>query len=261
MEIIILASGSKGNAMNIKSNNSNILIDIGISYQVLKSKLKENMVDIKSIKHLFITHEHSDHIKGLQVFLKYHGDVTVYLSLGTYESLDTKTKELLINYVILKSDNTYEILNFKFETYGLSHDAKEPLGFVISSNNKKVVIATDTGYIDESYFDLLSNADFYLLEANHEPSLLMDSSRPYYLKQRIISEKGHLSNHEASYLIDKFIPDDKKAVWAVAHISEDCNNLHLIEKSIVRIIKDPTKVDVLFTSQTTSKVVKIWLRL
>ena len=182
--------------------------------------------------------------------------VKTYISSGTYNNLDTKTKESLVNFEIIKTDQEIVFDMIKVTTYDLSHDANEPLGFVIESN-KKIVVATDTGYIDQKYFDLLKNANLYLLESNHEPSMLMDSRRPYYLKQRILGDKGHLSNDEASWLINEFIKDKDESIWAVAHISEDCNSIYNIEKSIVNIIEDPTKIEVLYTSQDTLEKIKL----
>lgn len=257
MEAIILASGSKGNALLIKTNGKKILVDIGISYQATKRKLKQENIDINDIYKLFITHEHSDHVKGLKKFVDEHPHVKTYISSGTYNNLDTKTKESLVNFEIIKTDQEIVFDMIKVTTYDLSHDANEPLGFVIESNNKKIVVATDTGYIDQKYFDLLKNANLYLLESNHEPSMLMDSRRPYYLKQRILGDKGHLSNDEASWLINEFIKDKDESIWAVAHISEDCNSIYNIEKSIVNIIEDPTKIEVLYTSQDTLEKIKL----
>lgn len=262
MEVIILASGSKGNATVIKTNGSKILIDIGISYTSFKKKTKESNVNIKEIEYLLITHEHGDHIRGLKRFIENHPNVKVYLTKGTFDAIEKDVLNLINNYEIIKANENYNINSVvTVDTYELSHDANEPIGFVINHNNKKAVIATDTGYIDEKYFDLLKNAHFYLLEANHEPSLLMDSRRPYYLKQRITGIKGHLSNNEAAWLINNFIKDINETIWAIAHISEDCNTNYNIEKAIVNIVEDPTKLKVVYTSQETSRKIKLWLKL
>lgn len=258
MEVIILASGSKGNATVIKINGSKILIDIGISYTSFKKKTKESNVNIKEIEHLLLTHEHGDHIRGLKRFIENHPNVKIYLTKGTFDALEEDVLKHLNNYEIIKANETFFVNNLvNIATYELSHDANEPVGFVISYNNKKAVIATDTGYIDEKYFDLLKNANFYLLEANHEPALLMDSRRPYYLKQRITGIKGHLSNDEAAWLMNNFTKDISETVWAIAHISEDCNTNYNIEKSIVNIVEDPTKIKVVYTSQETSRKITL----
>lgn len=261
MEVLILASGSKGNALIIKANNTKILVDIGITYPNFTKKTKNEDVNVNNISALFLTHEHSDHIKGLKRYLQNHPEVNVYLSKGTYDAIDLETRNLLINYKIIKSKDIIIYNELEVTVYDLSHDASEPVGYVFKYNNKKAVIATDTGYIDEQNFEILKNADLYILEANHEPALLMDSKRPYYLKQRIIGTKGHLSNSEAAWLINEFIKESNNSTWAVAHISEDCNTEYHIEKSIVEIVEDPTKLEVLYTSQETMRKIKLWLKL
>lgn len=257
METIILASGSKGNATLIKNENDYILFDIGISYLSLKQKLSTLNIKVSSIRTLLITHEHIDHIKGLKTFIKNHPNIEVIITKGTLSYLDDETKDLIENLSLVKQDETFELRDFNIETFALSHDANEPIGYVISSNQKRIVFATDTGYIDESYYDLLKGANLYILEANHCPEMLMNSSRPFYLKQRILGSKGHLSNNDASWLINKFIEEIDETIWAVAHISEDCNSRFKIEKSIVDLVEDPTKLKVIFTSQETSEVIKI----
>lgn len=251
MEVIIFASGSKGNSLIIKGNDYKLLVDVGLSYPKLIEKIKEEKININNINALLITHEHSDHIKGLKRFVQNHPNIKLYLTKGTLKALNDNTKECINNYEIIKASDVLLFNNLKVSTYEWSHDANEPIGFVFEEENKKVVIATDTGYIDEQNFKLLKNANLYILEANHEPSLLMDSKRPYYLKQRIISYQGHLSNNEAAELIDEFIKEIDKSIWVVAHISEDCNTQLHIEKAIVNFVKDPTKLEVIYSSQET----------
>lgn len=261
MEVNILASGSKGNSLIIKKNKTKLLVDIGISYQSLNNKLNEINISIYNIKYLLITHEHSDHIKGLKRLIIKHPNISVFLTKGTYDSLDFDIKQILINYTIIKSEDNFLIEKFNIKSFILSHDAKEPVGYVINKNNKKIVIATDTGYIDKKYFDLLKNANLYILESNHEPELLMNSRRPYYLKQRILGDTGHLSNQEAAWLINQFIQDIDKTIWAISHISEDCNTNYFIEKAIVDNLEDPTKLEIVYTSQETAGKIKLWLKL
>lgn len=253
MEVIILASGSKGNALLIKINGSYILIDLGITYPNLVKKLKEENIDIDKIESVLITHEHTDHIRGLKRFLQNHPNINIYISKGTFKALDEETKKIINKVNFIKANEKLIFNKIQVETFELSHDANEPIGFVISADSKKIVLATDTGYIDENYFDLLRNAQLYILEANHDPALLMNSNRPYYLKQRIIGTKGHLSNNEAAWLMNEFIKEIDETTWVAAHISEDCNTEYHIEKSIVEIIEDPTKINLIHASQEITR--------
>lgn len=243
--------------MIIRNENNYILFDIGISYLSLKQKMANLDMSPNYIRSLLITHEHSDHIKGLKTFIKIHPSVEVYITKGTYNALTSDIRSLIKNVNFISQEEQFNIYDFNIESYALSHDAKEPVGYVININNKKIVLATDTGYIDESYFDLLKGANLYVLEANHCPQILMDSSRPFYLKQRILGQNGHLSNNEATWLINEFTKDIDESIWAVAHISEDCNTKYKIEKSIVDLVEDPNKLKILYTSQETLEVIKL----
>lgn len=261
MEILILASGSKGNATVINTNGQKLLVDIGISYLSINKKLTELNMDINNIDTLLITHEHSDHTKGLKTLLKKKTIKTIYLTRGTLNSFPKDVRELLpLNTIIIEADNFFHHKEVKVTPFLLSHDAKEPVGFIIESNNKKVVFLTDTGYVDQSYFELLSKADLYILEANHDPEMLMKSRRPFPLKQRIVSELGHLSNNEAAWLINEFKKGSPLTRWAIAHISEDCNTVYKIEEAIVKIVKDVDNLEVIYTSQDTSDKIILWLK-
>lgn len=257
MKIFVLASGSKGNAMCVEFENETILIDVGISYMKIKEKVETLKIDLDKIKVLFLTHEHHDHIMGLMTFLKKSKIETVYLSKGTLESLPEKVKIEILKkeIVVIKADEVFHFDNTKITTVGLSHDANEPLGFVFEKEDKKFVHLTDTGYVDHAYYELLENANIYFLEANHEPEMLLRSARPFALKKRILSELGHLSNDDASWLINRVIK--QKAIWVIAHISEDCNTQIAIEESIIKHVEDPTLLEVYYADQTNLLVFEI----
>lgn len=259
MEILILASGSKGNATIIKSNQHKILIDVGISFLSINQKLSAKNASILNVDALFITHEHQDHVRGLNTLLKRRIIKNIFISKGTYNNLPVETRKLFPkNIVFVKADQPFDYGDFNITPFSLSHDAAEPISYVFNSNNKKVVILTDTGYVDQSYFELLKNADMYILESNHDAEMLMKSHRPFNLKRRIVSELGHLGNNEAAWLINEFIKERQQTViWAVAHISEDCNSIYKIEEAIVKIVNDPTKLEVVYTSQATNESIKL----
>jgi len=247
MEIFVLASGSKGNIAYLKVGHVKLFIDAGISYQKIKQKMEayqENLFDVKS---LLITHEHHDHIVGLKMLLKYGAIEHVYVTKGTLNSLPTDLVAAFPETHVIEADHPFFVDHLEVVPFMLSHDASEPVGFVIKSEDHKAVFLTDTGYVDESYHPLLSDADFYLLEANHNPFTLFQSKRPFLLKKRIVGEKGHLSNEDAARLMNKLV--HQKSIWVVAHISEDCNCIDDIDEAIVKAFDDPTKIDVYYASQ------------
>lgn len=256
MEVYVLASGSKGNMTYLKVGHIRLFIDAGISYQKVKSKMSaygENLFDVKT---LLITHEHHDHIVGIKQLLKNGHIEDVYLTKGTYHALPSDVVSLFMNVHFIEQDQTFMISDLKVDTFMLSHDAAEPIGFVFYYEDKKMVMLTDSGYVDQVYYDLLKNADIYILEANHHPTKLMQSQRPFLLKKRILGEKGHLSNEDACYLVNLLVKD-KTSKWVVAHISEDCNTILDIEEAIVKILDDPTKIETYYASQEGLPVIVV----
>lgn len=217
MKFLSIASGSKGNCSYIETATHKILIDAGISYTRITKALKENEVNINDLTHLFITHEHSDHVNGLKILLK-NTNPKIYISKGTNAYL-----KLTGNIQIIKALEPLYFENLTVIPIPLSHDAKEPLGFVFQNKLKSICYITDTGYIKDDLLGLLQNHDLYYLESNHDPYLLRTSGRPYHLIKRILNEKGHLSNEDSAYYFSKMKGDNTKYVIH-AHISEECNN-------------------------------------
>lgn len=249
VEVFILASGSKGNMAYLKVGDIKIFIDAGISYQKVKNKMQaygENLYDVKT---LIITHEHHDHIMGLKMLLKHAAIEDIYLTKGTYNALPVEVVALFERTHFVEADQIFEVANeIQITPFMLSHDAAEPVGYVVQNQDKKMVVLTDTGYVDQGYHELLSNADLYIMESNHHPTQLMQSPRPFLLKKRILGERGHLSNDDAAWLMNLFVKD-KPSKWVVAHISEDCNTQLDIEESIVKNFDDPTKIEVFYANQ------------
>jgi len=247
MKVYILASGSKGNMTYLKVGHIQMFVDAGISYKRMCLKMEAYNEDLRQVKYLLLTHEHQDHVMGMKMLLKNGCIEKVFLTKGTYQGLTKEVINLLPEVVFIESEKVFHIENIDITPFVISHDANEPVGYVIDGD-KKLVVLYDTGYLDEAYYDLLTNADIYILEANHHPAMLMQSPRPFLLKKRIMSEKGHLSNEDATYLMNRFIKNGK-AKWIVSHISEDCNSVLAIEEAIVKMFDDPTKVEVFFTTR------------
>lgn len=223
MKISILASGSNGNCTCIETKNDCFIIDDGLSFKMLSKRAEECGIDVNKIKSIFITHEHIDHVSGLKVFVK-KVPVDCYLSKGTFDGLHHEIKEqiMLGNVNFIKNKDVVLLNECKINILQTHHDAKEPIGFVIEENNKKLVYITDTGYVDQAHYELLMNADMYVLESNYDVELLWSSSRPFELKKRIDGDYGHLSNVASAILLAKLIGENTKKI-VFAHISDDCN--------------------------------------
>jgi len=257
MRVYILASGSKGNMTYLKVGHIKLFVDAGISYKRMLAKMNEYGEEIDSVPYLLLTHEHHDHVMGVKTLLKQKSIKKVFLTQGTYDGLHEDVKELIPSFEIVKTEISFKIEDVEVTPFMISHDANEPVGYVINGD-KKLVILYDTGYLDEAYLELLSHADVYVLEANHHPTMLMQSPRPFLLKKRILSERGHLSNDDASWLVNKLI-GNQHAKWIVSHISEDCNSVLAIEEAIVKTFDDPTKVEVFYAMKDGLPGIDIWL--
>lgn len=239
MQLSVLASGSKGNSCYIKTNNHNILIDIGLTSLTIEKKLKQINVEPKNIDTILLTHTHVDHIAGLRVFVKKYKP-KVYLSREMYKEL----KLDLPDYEFLEDEIKIDTL--LIETVQVSHDV-ECNGYILTENNKSIVYITDTGYIHEKNYEKLSNKNIYVLESNHDVEKLMTGKYPYYLKQRILSSRGHLSNDETAYYLKHLIGPDTEKIY-LAHLSEENNTTEKAYNTTKEVIKD-TNIELIIAYQ------------
>lgn len=227
MKVSVLGSGSKGNATYIETAKAKILIDAGISNLQINSRLKLLELSADNLDGVLITHEHTDHVKGLPVFLK-KTNSTCYLTEETYTSMFYKIKENVnINQLSFFSPGeTFYIKDIEVLPFSISHDASDAVGFILKVEGKKIVYVTDIGYLPQRDYEMLSNADLYIFESNYDVTKLFTSNRPFYLKQRIDSIKGHLSNNDAAYNLVKLIGKKTKQI-ILAHPSRECNDKKL----------------------------------
>lgn len=235
MKICVLASGSKGNSSYIETNQTKSLVDIGMSAGYIAKSLKNIGVNPSDIQRIFITHTHTDHIAGLKVFLKkYHP--TVYLTEKMEKELGFDIDDKV--YI----DEGVSIADLDVDVVKTSHDAADSNGYIFSSLNKSIVYITDTGYIHVKNFDKLKNKSVYVFESNHDIRMLKEGKYPYYLQQRILSDKGHLSNKDSAYYLSEFIGDNTEKIILI-HLSEENNKpevalktlLDTLEKKNIRI--------------------------
>lgn len=245
MKVCVLSSGSKGNSTLVITDKVKILIDLGTTTSYVENALNNLNVDVKEISHILITHSHVDHIKGLKVFIKRYNPVI----LVTEDMKNVLEKELGNFRYEYYEDKKAIIGDLTVNVIKTSHDAEESIGFVLTNNNSSMVYITDTGYINQKYFKILSNNNLYVLESNHDIKMLMDGPYPYYLKQRVQGDKGHLSNKQASDYLCKFIGDNTRKI-VFAHISEHNNSY---EKVIETFNEELSKNDMKFDDVLIAK--------
>ena len=224
MEVSLLNSGSAGNCCIIRSEHTTLMIDCGAPTQkYLKKAMAEVSVSVSDLDGVLITHSHSDHIRWLNMVRQ----VPVY-SYCPLVCRNSKKQELPINHHLIVPDEIFEINDFIVQTLGLSHDAGNTLGFVITqkTTGERLVYVTDTGYFPMSYQEDIRGADYYIFESNHDPEMLMKTSRPLYTKQRILSDLGHLNNQDAAALLASSVTGHTKKI-VLAHISREANTENL----------------------------------
>lgn len=218
MKVCVLSSGSKGNSCLVETNETKILIDLGTTSTYVINELDKLGIKPEEIEAILITHTHVDHIHGLKSFIKKY-KTKVYV---TEKLLGLLEEEIGSFDYELYQDKQAIIKDLVVSLIRTSHDAGEQMGFIIKNNTKSMVYITDTGYINNRYYEQLSNKNLYVLESNHDVLMLKNGPYPYFLQQRVIGDKGHLSNEQASNYLSKFIGKDTKTI-VLAHLSEKNN--------------------------------------
>lgn len=239
MKILSIGSGSKGNVTYLESSTTRILIDCGLSKIKVNTHLTKYGHTLEEIDAILVTHEHSDHVKGLLPLFN-ATNAKLYLTEGTFLALDKKTREKLTleedRIKFIKSRDKFEIKDIKVESIKVSHDVADPCGFIFNLENKKFVYITDTGFINESYIPLIKNADAYIFESNHDPELEMTCSKPYPTIQRVLSDEGHLSNEDSACVASEIIGPNC-VYFFLAHLSDECNTEELALKTYDTVFK------------------------
>jgi phosphoribosyl 1,2-cyclic phosphodiesterase len=232
MLVSVLASGSKGNSTFIKTDKVSLLIDAGTNAKYLNEKLLLNSSSLDDIKYILITHTHTDHTSALKSIIKKYRP-TIILSELMYKDLD-----YLQDYdnVMFLQDNLY-LDDVLVENIKTSHDTSDSRGYIITCANSSVVQITDTGYLNQKYFAKLKNKNMYIIESNHNVEMLMHGKYPNWLKARVNSDVGHLSNEACAFYLSKLIGDNTKKV-ILAHLSEENNTPSIALDTLARSLEE-----------------------
>ena len=224
MKLCSVTSGSSGNCVFVGSDKTSLLVDVGISGKRIEFGLNEIDRTTSEIDGILVTHEHSDHIKGLGVIARRYG-IPIYATQGTIEVMSKmstlgKLPEGIFREI--KADEDYMIGDVTVKPFEISHDAAKPVGYRLECGDKAIAVATDMGRYTDYIIDNLSGLNALLLESNHDVNMLQVGAYPYYLKQRILSDRGHLSNENAGKLLCEVLHDDLEVVL-LGHLSQENN--------------------------------------
>ena len=235
MRLCSITSGSSGNCIYVGSDTTHLLVDVGISGKRTEAGLRELDLSMQDIDGIFITHEHVDHIAGLGVLGRRYG-VPIYATKGTIQAIKNTTSVGKIPDELFRPicpDEKVIVKDLVCNPMRISHDAAEPVAYRIQHGKKKVGIITDLGNYNDYTVESLRGMDALLLEANHDVKMLQVGSYPYYLKQRILGDRGHLSNERAGQLLYSLLHDKLQAVM-LGHLSKE-NNLPELAYEAVRV--------------------------
>lgn len=225
MQYHVLASGSKGNSTFIYDAGIGILIDCGISRKQLLYKLDNLGFKENNINYVLLTHDHYDHNKNISIF---NNDIC-YCGKGCIKNIDES--HVLVPYEPLR------LAHFEILPLSISHDATSPLAFVINGIDASLLYMTDTGYVSQKNRQFIKNLDYYIIESNHDVEMLMKTNRPYFLKQRIQGDNGHLDNfYSARLMVDSIGKKTKEIV--LAHLSEEANSKDMALKTYQQVFDE-----------------------
>jgi phosphoribosyl 1,2-cyclic phosphodiesterase len=217
-----LSSGSSGNCYYIGDEFHGILIDAGISASMIRKFLKEMDISMQTIMGVMITHNHIDHIRGLEVLTR-KNNMPAFTTVKIWESILSPHKKISRDCIReIPLQEKFHLAGFDIEAFPVHHDAPETIGFQITAEDKKITIATDLGHICTTAAPYIKDANLLVIESNYDEEMLVNGKYPYYLKTRIKSDHGHLGNHQTSDFLAEVINDNLSHI-CLAHLSKNNN--------------------------------------
>ena len=242
LKFTTLASGSSGNAALVSCGDTHILLDAGISARRITTGLKELGVEPEKLSAILITHDHSDHCKGVGTFHKRLPDVPLVANGDTADAI-ARQSGVNDGWTLFENGEPFDIGDISVTAFPISHDAADPVGYLFEADGSSLFVGTDMGVVTANVRRAFSRATCAVLESNHDPVLLEQSSRPVSLKQRIRGRTGHLSNEDAAMLVRETNPSCLKTIL-LGHISSECNSPSLARKAFADVLEDIGRTDI-----------------
>lgn len=235
MRLLSICSGSSGNCIYVGSDNTHLLIDAGVSGKKIEAGLNAADISGNDINGILVTHEHSDHISAIGVMARRY-NIPIYATSGTIQGIIASPSTGNIDdslFVAINGDSDFNIGDINVHAHSISHDAREPVAYRINHNEKSVGIVTDLGKFDDNLVNAFSDLNALLIESNHDVNMLQVGRYPYPLKQRILGDKGHLSNESCGRLLCRLLNDGLDHIL-LGHLSAE-NNLPELAYEAVRL--------------------------
>lgn len=237
MRYSVLCSGSSGNSFYIATEEVRLLVDVGLTTKRIEGLIRDIGEDPAQLDGILITHEHVDHIRGLSVLARRY-DLPIYCNQATWKAITKSVKDLEPTRAhIFETGERHQLGDIMVESFGISHDAAEPMGFTFSHSGRKISYVTDLGYVSEKIKESIYNSDVLVMEANHDVELLRMGRYPWNLKRRILGDSGHLSNEACAEALIDVVGQATRSVY-LAHLSKENNMIDLANMTVKQILAE-----------------------
>lgn len=236
MRFSVLASGSTGNAVYVENEDQAFLVDVGLSGKKMEQLFAKIDRDMKKLTGILVTHEHSDHIKGLGVVARKY-NVPIFANAKTWDAMDGLVGNIPTDLRFHFDMETMKSFGgMDIQSFAVSHDAADPMFYTFHADGRKLVVITDTGYVSDRMKGHIAAADSYVFESNHDVGMLQMCRYPWSIKRRILSDVGHVSNEDAAIAMSEVIAEKPTQIY-LAHLSKDNNMKDLARMSVAQTLQ------------------------
>ncbi len=236
MRFSVLASGSSGNAIYVENDEHAFLVDAGLSGRKMEELFASVDRNMKKLSGILVTHEHSDHIKGLGILARKY-NVPIYANEKTWTAMDPLVGKIPLEqrfHFDMETVKTFGSIDI--QSFAVSHDAADPMFYVFHENGRKLVLITDTGYVSDRMKGHIQGADSFVFESNHDVGMLQMGRYPWSVKRRILSDVGHVSNEDAAVAMSEVV-EQKPTRMYLSHLSKDNNMKDLARMSVAQTLQ------------------------
>lgn len=236
MQFSVLASGSTGNSIYVENEKHSFIVDAGLTGKKMEQLFEKVNRDIKNLSGILVTHEHTDHIKGVGVLArKYH--IPVFANEKTWQAMDGLVGNIPVEQRFQFDMETIQTFgSLDIESFAVSHDAADPMFYCFHENGQKLVVITDTGYVSDRMKGIIKGADSFVFESNHDVGMLQMGRYPWSVKRRILSDLGHVSNEDAAVAMSEVVEQKQTRIY-LSHLSKDNNMKDLARMSVSQTLQ------------------------